>query len=112
MTSATPVPLSATGEPVISTLAVTVTVPVAAPVTVGENTTVMVQVPVVVVRVAPQVPPALENGAVTTTVMPVRLAVPVLCRVRVCAALVVPIATFPNASGPPVMLPIGVLPGT
>src|ERR1700688_2239283 len=36
--------------------------------------------------------------------MPVRVAAPVLCSVRVCVALVVLTATFPNDSGPPVTL--------
>src|ERR1700686_4225057 len=35
-------------------------------------------------------------------VMPVMPVVPVLLSVSVCAALVVPTATLPNASGPPV----------
>src|SRR6267154_224641 len=44
-TGAAPVPLSATGEPVTLTLAVMVAVPVFAPVVVGENVTLIVQVP-------------------------------------------------------------------
>jgi hypothetical protein len=92
-----------------------VTVPTAGPVDVGESTTLIVQVPANTVNVAPQVPPAaptgLENGAVTTTLMPATFADPVLCNVRVCAALVVPTITFPNANGPPVTLAIGVLAG-
>ena len=105
--TATPVPLSETGEPATGTLAVMVAVPFAAPGPVGENTTLMVQVDDAA-KVAAQVPPAvaLENGAVTTTVIPVRAAPPVLCRVRVWEALVVPTTTFPNANGPPVTLPI------
>ena len=103
-TGATPVPVRVTGEPVTATLAVIVAEPVAGVVDVGVNVTVMVQVPATGVRVAVQVPPALANGAVTTTVMPVKLAVPVLCRVRVCGALVVPTATPVNVKGPPVTL--------
>jgi hypothetical protein len=82
-TAATPVPLSATGEPETGTFAVIVTVPVAGVVLAGVNTTVIVQVAAAGVSVTPQVPPALEKGAVTTTLMPVRSAVPVLCSVRV-----------------------------
>ena len=86
-TAAMPVPLSDTGEPLTVTFAVMVTEPVDATAAVGEKTTLMVQVPGAGVSVAPQVPPAapvgLEKGAVTTTVIPVTLAVPVLCRVRV-----------------------------
>src|SRR6202051_5124705 len=102
-----PVPDSDTGEPVTRALPGIVAVPVAAPVVVGENTMLMVQV-LAAASVAVQVPPATpagrENGAVTATVTPVRLAVPVLCSVSVCAVLVVPTAQLPNASGPPVTL--------
>jgi hypothetical protein len=103
LAEAIPVPVRVTGEPVTATFPVIVAVPDAAPVAVGENTTVMVQV-AAGVSVALQVPPDCENGAVTTTVIAVRLAPPVLCSVRVCAALVVPLGTLPNASGPPVTL--------
>ena len=90
-------PESDTGEPVTATFAVMVTEPVFAPVLVGENVTVIVQV-VPAARVAPQVPPVRVNwfGVVgilvvaTATVMPVASAFPVLCSVKVCAALVVP----------------------
>ena len=57
-TAATPVPLSATGEPVTGTLPVMVTVPFARPGgAVGENVTRMVQL-AFAAKVAPQVPPA------------------------------------------------------
>ena len=106
-----PVPESATGEPVTGTLAVMVAVPLAAPVAVGVNTTLMVQV-VAAARVATQVPPAapagLENGAVTTTAMVVAPAVPVLLSVSVLAALVVPTLMEPKANGPPVTLRVAV----
>src|SRR5205807_8919097 len=49
-------------------------------------------------RVAPQVPPERENGAVTTTVIPVGRAPPPLLSVSVCAALVVPCTTLVNVS--------------
>jgi hypothetical protein len=104
---AIPVPVRVTGEPVTATFAVMVAVPVAAPVAVGENTTAMVQV-AAGASVAVQVPPDWENGAVTTTAIPVRLAPPVLCSVRVCAALVVPVVWLPKANGPPVTLAIAV----
>jgi hypothetical protein len=91
--TAAAVPVKLTGEPVTSTLPVMVTVPVAGPAAVGENTTLMVQV-APATKVAPQKPPndpvGRENGAVTTTVIPVRFAVPVLWSVRVWAVLVVP----------------------
>jgi hypothetical protein len=109
--SVTPVPLRPTGEPVTATLPVMVAVPVAAPAAVGENRTVMVQVPVATVRVPVQVPPTLEKGAVTATVTPVKDAVPVLVRVKVCVALLVPVVTFPKARGPPVTLTIGAAAG-
>ena len=88
---ATPVPVSVTGEPVTATLPVIVTVPFAAPVAVGENTTLIVQLPPAP-SVAVQLPPERVNGAVTATVTPVRAAVPVLCSVSVRVELVVPVA--------------------
>jgi hypothetical protein len=87
--AATPVPESATGEPVTVTLPVIAAEPVTAPAAVGINVTVMVQVEPAV-NIPVQVPPALVNGPVTATVTPVRLAPPVFDRVRVCAALVTP----------------------
>src|SRR6266404_4964610 len=60
-TAAMPVPLSDTGEPLTLTLAVMVTVPVFAPVLVGVNVTLIVQVPPAA-NVAPQVPPAAPAG--------------------------------------------------
>jgi hypothetical protein len=96
--AATPVPLSETGEPVTVTFPAMVAVPVTVPGgAVAVNVTVMVQV-APAARVVPQVPPALENGDVTATVMPVRLAPPVLESVSVCAALVVPSTTLLKAS--------------
>jgi hypothetical protein len=82
-------PESATGEPDTGTLAVKVAEPVAAPVAVGANATLTVQ-SVAAARVAPQFPapagnvPVLTrtNGAVMATLMVVKVAVPVLCRVR------------------------------
>jgi len=59
-TGATPVPLSATGEPATVTLDVMVTAPVFEPVVVGENLTVIVQ-EAFAAKVAPQVPPARAN---------------------------------------------------
>ena len=59
-TVATPVPVSDTGDPVTITLAVMVAVPFADPSTVGENTTLMVQVDAAA-KVAPQVPPVVEK---------------------------------------------------
>jgi hypothetical protein len=106
MIGAVPVPLSETGEPVTFTLAKMVTFPLTAPIAVGVKTTVMVQVEPVF-KVVPQVPPDCEKTVDEKTgVMPVPGAVPVLCNVRVCAALVVPVDTLPNASGPPVTLSV------
>jgi hypothetical protein len=93
--AAKPVPERRTGEPVTPTLALMVTEPVAAPTAVGENTTVMVQVPGASVPV--QVPPALANGAVTATVIPVKLAA-VIVEVRVCRSSRPPRRT-PAAAG-------------
>lgn len=49
-------------------------------------------------NVVPQVPPDLENGASTVTLIPVTELAVLFCKVRVCAALVVPWTTFVNAS--------------
>src|SRR6516165_4710426 len=92
ITGATPVPVSPTGEPVTATLARIVRVPVTVPRAVGVNTTLMVQV-APFARVAVQVPPAVPAGREKTAFekvseMPVPGAVPVLCSVKVCAALV------------------------
>ena len=57
----TPVPLRAIGEPVMATLAPTVSVAFTNPLAVGENTTLMVQV-APAARVAPHVPPAVPAG--------------------------------------------------
>src|ERR1700674_2797001 len=102
---ATPVPERATGEPATGTFAVIVTVPAAGPKAVGENTTLIVQV-LPATKLTPQVPPAaaLANGAVTVMLIPVSVALPVLCSTSCRDALVVPTGTFPNASGPPVTL--------
>src|ERR1700722_16104507 len=102
---ATPVPLSVTGEPVTVALPpVMVAVPDAGPAVVGANTMLIVQVEPAA-RVAVQVLPVpCANGAVTATAAPVKSAPPVLCSVRVSAALVDPSATLPKASGPPVTL--------
>src|ERR1700687_2419774 len=92
----TPVPLSATGEPMTGTLAVMASVPVAAPAAVGRNTTLMVQV-VPAARVVPQVPPAAPagraKGPVNAKVMPVAVVPPVFLSVRVCAERLVPNAS-------------------
>ena len=105
-TGATPVPFSVTGEPVTATLAAMVAVPGFAPGgATGEKTTGIVQV-APALRVAPQVPPDREYGPVNVTAMPVNVAVPVLFRVSVCEALVVPSTTLPKFSGPPVTLAI------
>jgi len=56
------------------------------------------------VQFPPAAPAGREKGAVITTVIPVSVPAPVLCRMRVRAALVEPVPTFPNASGPPVTL--------
>src|SRR6516165_6545499 len=113
----TPVPESATGEPLTGTLAVMVTVPAFAPVEVGENVTVIVQ-DAPAASTAPQVPPARANTAgggagevvATATAMLLASAVPVLCRVSVSAWLVEPVVTLPKASGPPVTFRIAVPP--
>src|SRR6202035_125440 len=102
ITGVAPVPVNVTGDPVTATLAVMVNVPFAGPTAVGGNVTVIVQVEGGA-NVAPQLPPAREYSVgANTSVMPVRLAVPVLCSVRVREALVVPDPTLPKASGPPV----------
>src|SRR5271165_4134396 len=106
LTSATPVPLSATGEPVTGTLAKMVSVPVTAPSAVGVNTTLMVQV-APAAKVAVQVPPDREKTAdEKARVIPVPAAVPVLCSVRVCAGVGKPMPALPKASGPPVTLSV------
>ncbi len=56
---ATPVPLRSTGEPLIVALDVIVRVAETSPLAFGENTTLMVQLPVAGVSVAPHVPPAV-----------------------------------------------------
>jgi hypothetical protein len=85
-----------------------VSVPVTAPVVAGVNTTLMVQV-APTFKVVPQVPPAVArantDGEKVSAIL-LAPAVPVLCRVRVLAALVVPTATLPKFSGPPVTLSI------
>src|ERR1700688_3080424 len=87
ITGNTPVPLSATGEPVTFTLAKMVSVPFTAPVAVGVNTTLMVQV-VPGFKVVVQVPPAREKtGDENSSEISNPCAVPVLCSVRVRAAL-------------------------
>src|SRR4029077_2850477 len=96
-TAATPVPVRLTGEPVTGTLAVIVTVPLAVVVFVGVNTTLMEQL-APAFKVAPQLPPDRENGAVTTTAMVVAWAPPLFVSVRVCAALVVPTTVPLNVS--------------
>jgi hypothetical protein len=102
--SLTPLPLRLTGEPATGTLAVTVSVPFTAPAAFGENTTLIVQ-EVSEARVPPQVPPdRVKRGDEKARVIPVRVDPPVLLRVSVWAALVVPIVTSPKDSGPPVML--------
>jgi hypothetical protein len=108
--AAAPVPLSETGDPGMATLEVIETVPAYDVTAVGVNTMLIVQV-VPAAAVAPQVPPDLENGPVMVRVIPLRPRVPVLCRVRDCAALVAPAITLPNANGPPVTLPSAVFAG-
>jgi hypothetical protein len=107
-TGATPVPVRVTGEPLIATLPVIVAEPVEVTSAVGEKTTLTMQI-LAGAKVVPQFPPAApvgrEKGAVITTVIPVSVPAPVLCSVRVREGeLVVPVATFPNAIGPPVTL--------
>src|ERR1700726_4075410 len=119
-TGATPVPVSATGEPLTATLAAMVAVPVFAPVEVGENTMLIVQL-TPAASVAVQVPPAPPVGrencvpgppvsVATTTLIPVAPAVPVLDSVRVCAALVPPAPTLPKATDVGVTLSTAVAP--
>ena len=82
-----------------------VSVPVAAPSAVGVNTTLMVQV-APAAKVVVQVPPPDREKSVDekVSVMPVPAAVPVLCSVRVRAAVAKPMPALPKASGPPVTL--------
>ena len=84
-TAATPVPVNATGEPVTGTLAVIAAVPVDAPVAVGENTTLIVQV-APAAKVVPQVPGVVvdrEKGAETATATVVAVTVPEFDSVKV-----------------------------
>lgn len=111
-TAATPLPVSETGEPVTATLAFIATwPPTTRPSVVGLNTMLNVQV-APAARVAPQVPPGTPagraKGPVNIKPIPVAAAVPVLWRVRVCAALVVPSAWFPKFSVVGVTLSIAV----
>jgi hypothetical protein len=82
--AAIPVPLNVTGEPFTVALPVMVAVPFTAPGAVGVNTMSIVHV-APAARVAAHVPPAApagrENGAVTTTAVPVKFDPPVLCNV-------------------------------
>jgi hypothetical protein len=108
---AAPVPLKETADPVTLTLALIVSVPAKGPAAVGVNTTLIVQVDAafnVVPHVPPAVPAGLENGAVAVIVMPLRLAVPTLCTMSCCGALVLPVAIVPNDNGPPVTFAIAV----
>src|SRR6266852_1662987 len=61
-------------------------------------------------RVEPQVPPDREKGAVTATVIPVTLLLPVLVSVRVWAVLVEFTVTFPNAKALGVTMAVVVTP--
>jgi hypothetical protein len=98
---------------VTGTFAAMVAVPFDAPAAVGENTTLIVQVDAAA-RVAVQVPPAapagLAYGPVKVAPKTVAPAAPVLLSVRVCAALVEPIAWLPNASDVGVTLSAGARP--
>jgi hypothetical protein len=108
-TGATPVPVRVTGEPLTATLPVIVAVPVEVTGAVGEKTTLIMQIlrgAKVPVQFPPAAPVGREKGAVIATVIPVSVPAPVLCRMRVRAALVEPVPTFPNASGPPVTLAV------
>ena len=93
-TGRTPVPVSDTGEPVTGMLPVMVTVPVAGPGAVGENTTVMVQ-PVRSQGWGARATDR-ENGVVTVTAIPVAPTPPELVSVNVTAGLVVPSTWLPN----------------
>src|SRR5271165_1195507 len=105
--SATPVPLSATGEPVTGTLAKIVNVPVTAPSAVGVNTTLMVQVaPAAKVAVQVLLAASEKTADEKTASIPLAAPVPVLCSVRVRAAVGKPMPALPKASGPPVTLSI------
>ena len=114
--TAEPVPLSETGDPVTIALAAIVSVPENEVAVVGAKTTLIVHVEAAF-NVPPQVPPAVpagrENGAVGVITIPVRGAVPTLCRTSCCAALVVPVPIVPNDNGPPVTFATAVAaPGT
>jgi hypothetical protein len=98
----TPVPLRATGEPVIATLPPIVSVAFTKPFTVGVNTTLMVQV-AAAASVAPHVPPAAPagreyRGEEKVRVMPVSAAPPAgFDSVNVWEALAVVVTTLPKA---------------
>src|ERR1035438_9976805 len=82
-----------------TSLSVMVTVPVTAPPATGLNTTVMVQITwaasvAVQLLLAPGV--TRENGPEKTTLIPVRVRLPVLLSVRVKEALVAPCPTVPK----------------
>src|SRR5450631_1096920 len=100
-TGAAPVPLRVTGEPATGKLPLMLAVPVAGPLAVGWNTTLIWQVPPAgsvggaVGQLPPAAPVGRENGPVKTTTIPVRATLPVLCRVRVSEPLVVPGVTLP-----------------
>jgi hypothetical protein len=102
----TPVPLSATGEPVTALLAVIVTDPVAGPEIVGANCTTIVQ-EAPAANVARQVPPGIPAGrenpeaGIPAREMPVKAALLGAVSVKTCvgtAAPVKPNLTFPNVS--------------
>jgi len=102
LAGATPVPDSATGDPVTGTLAAIDNVAGTETNAVGANTTLIVQLEAEA-KVAPQVPPAPPagreyRGDEKVKPMPVRVAPPVFWSVTVCAALFEPVATFPKAS--------------
>lgn len=73
----------------LSALSLTFSIPVAAPVFVGENVTLIVQLPMLF-SVVPQVVPETANGPVVEYEMPVRVVGRLFFRVTFLAALVVP----------------------
>ena len=91
----TPLPVSATGEPVTATFALMRAVPCTVPVPVAVNTMLIVQLVDVaggtgaanVVPHVPGFPAGTENGAVTKVPLMLSAAVPVLVTVNACATL-------------------------
>ena len=91
--SQSPVPLKLAVCGLSLALSSTVSVPVAFPVAVGENVTLIVQL-FLVSSVVPHVEVETANGAAVENEMPVNIVGRLFFKVKVCAALVVPTVVF------------------